>query len=276
MRGGERAVGADGVALEIFGFLVEVEMAAVLQAEVGAAGEHQREVRVAVAVAVGHAAAEKRHRGAEERFAAEVLGLRESREEVAELLDGEGVVVGELLDVTRIAAVMAELVARLGDADFGNGEGIAFTAKAEGGHARHIRLKGQHHEIIDGAEKIACQGLGDVAVGPFPVGVGNGRQRRVEPGIGPARANLRLAHGGEVLLHAPFVFLAHLLLELAHFREIGVEHAAFAAQATALDRLPASRFFEERSENLAAMTHRGQLHAVCSPGKGLVREGDLQ
>ena len=87
------------VALEVA--LVEVEMAAVLQAEVRAAGEHQREVGVAVAVAVGHAAAEERHRRAQERLAVEILRLREPGEEVAELLDGEGVVVGELLHVAR-------------------------------------------------------------------------------------------------------------------------------------------------------------------------------
>jgi len=53
-----------------------------------------------MAVAVGHAAAEERHRGAKHRLAVEVLGLREPGEEVAVLLDGEGVVVGELFDVT--------------------------------------------------------------------------------------------------------------------------------------------------------------------------------
>ena len=246
-----------------------------LQAEVRAAGEHQREVGVAVAVAVGHAAAEERHRRAQERLAVEVLGLREPGEEVAELLDGEGVVVGELLHVAGIAAVVAELMARLGDADLGNGEGIPFAAEAEGGHAGHIRLKGEHHEVIDGAEIIARHGGGDVAVGAFAIGVGDGGQRRIEPRIGPPRADLRLTDGGEVLIHASFVRRAHLLLEPTHFREVGVQHAAFAAQGPPLGRLAAFRFFEQRREDLAATTHRGQPHAVGRPGEGILREGDL-
>src|SRR5688572_13271947 len=113
-------------------------MAAVPQAEVGAAGEDERKIRIPVAVTVGHAAAEKRHRGAEEWLAVEVLGFREPREEIAELLDRERVVVGEFFDVARIAAVVAELVARLGDADLGNGNGLALTAEAERGHASHV------------------------------------------------------------------------------------------------------------------------------------------
>jgi hypothetical protein len=167
---------------------------------------------------------------------------------------------------------MAELMARLGDADFGNGEGIALAAEAEGGHAGHIRLKGEHHEVIDGAEIIARHRGGDVAVGALAIGVGDGRQWRVEPRIGAARADLGLAHGGEVLLHAAFVLLAHLLLELAHFGEVGVEHAALAAQGTALGLLPPFRFFEERGENLAATTHRRQLHAIGRPGERVLRE----
>ena len=79
--------------------LIKVEMAAVLQAEIRPAREHQRKIRVAVAVAVRHAAAEERHRGAQERFAVEILGLREPGEEVAVLLNGEGVIVGQLFDV---------------------------------------------------------------------------------------------------------------------------------------------------------------------------------
>jgi hypothetical protein len=76
------------------------------------------------------------------------------------------------------------------------------------------------------------------------------------------------------LLHAAFVLLAHLLLELAHFGEVGVEHAAFAAQGTALGLFAALWFLEERGENLAATTHRGQSHAIGGPGERILRERD--
>jgi len=83
--------------LEILGRLVEVEMLTVLQTKVRATGEHQREVGVAMTVTLGHAAAEERHRRAQERLAIDVIGLREPGEEVAQLLDGEGDGGGEWL-----------------------------------------------------------------------------------------------------------------------------------------------------------------------------------
>ena len=275
MRAGERSIRAERVALEVFGVLVEVEMTSVLQAEVRAAGEHQWEVGIAVAVAIAHAAAEEGHRGAQERLATEVLGLCEPGEEVAELLDGKGVIFGELFDVARIAAVVAELVARLGDADFRNGEGVSLATQAEGGHACHVRLKGEHHEVIDGSEIIARHGGRDVAVGAFAVGIGDGGQRRVEPRIGSPCTDLGLAHRGEVLLHTAFVLRPHHFIELPHFVEVGVEDTALATQVPSLGRLAPFRLFKHRREDLTTTTHRRQPHAIRGPGERSPGEGDI-
>ena len=215
------------IALEVP--LVEVEMAAVLQPHVGATGQHERQVGVAVAVSVRHAAAEEGHRRAQERLAAQIFCLRQPGEEVAVLLDGEGVIVRELLHVALIAAVVAELMARLGDADLGNGNGISLATQAEGGHASQIGLEGEHDQIIDGAEIVARQRVSNVAVGALAVGRRDGGERRVEPGVGPPRPDLCLTDGGEVLFHAPFVGRSHLLFELAHFGEVGVQDTPFAA-----------------------------------------------
>ena len=244
MCAGERSVRAERVALEAFGVLVEVEMTSMLQAQVRAAGEHQREVGISVTVAVAHAAAEEGHRRAYKRLATEILGLGEPSQEVAELLDGEGVVFGKLFHVARIAAVVAELMARLGDADFGDGEGVSLAAQTEGGHTGHVGLEGQHHKVIDGAEIIACHGGGNVAVGAIAVRVGDVGQRRVEPRIGPACADLCLTHRGKVLFHAPFVRRPQVFIELAHFVEVGVEHAPLATQVPPLDRLTPFRLFK--------------------------------
>src|SRR5689334_2457147 len=92
------------IALEVP--LVEVEMRAVLQSEVGSTAEHQRQVGVAMAVSVRHAATEEGHRRTQERLTIQILRLRQLAEEVAILLDGERVVVRELLHVAGIAAVM--------------------------------------------------------------------------------------------------------------------------------------------------------------------------
>ena len=275
MRAGERSVRAERVALEAFCVLVKVEMTSVFQAEVRAAGEHQWEVGIAVAVAVAHAAAEEGHRGAQERLATEVLGLGEPSEEVAELLDGEGVVFGELFHVAGIAAVVAELMARLGDADFRNGKGVSLAAQTEGGHAGHVRLEGEHHEVIDSAEIIARHGGGDVAVGALAVGVGDGGQRRVEPRIGPARADLCLTHRGEVLFHSAFVLRPHHFIELAHFVEVCVEDAPLASQVPPLDRLAPFRLFKHRRKDFTATTHRRQPDPVCGPCERSTREGDI-
>ena len=255
--------------------LIEVDMAAVLQAKVRTAGEHQRQVGVAVAVAVRHAAAKERHRRAKQWLAAQVLRLFESREEVAELLDGEGVVVGEFLHVAFIAAVVAELMPRLGDADLWNGERIAFAAEAERGHARDIRLKGEHHQVIDCAEIVARLSLGNVAVGAFAIGIGDLRQRSIEPRIGSPRADLGLTNRSEVLIEATLVGRSHLLLEPPHFREVVIEHAGFAAQSPSLSCDAALRFLEERREDLTATPHRGKLDTVCGPGERTLRQGNF-
>ena len=57
--GREPAILAEGIALEGGGFAVEVEVGAMSQAEVLAAGEHEGQVGVAVAVSVGHPATEQ-------------------------------------------------------------------------------------------------------------------------------------------------------------------------------------------------------------------------
>ena len=209
---GERAVLAEGVTLEGRGLSVEVEVRAMTQTEVLAAGEHEREVSITVAVAVGHPAAEERHRRIKEGLTAEVLRFREAAEEVAELFDRKRVVVRELLHVTGIASVVAELVAGFGDADLGDGEGVALAAEAEGGHAGGVRLEGEDHQVVDRAEVVASLGGRDVAIGPLAIGVGDLRQRGVEPDVGTAGADLGLANGGEVLIHAAFIFAPHLLL----------------------------------------------------------------
>ncbi len=94
-----------------------------------------------------------------------------------------------------------------------------------------------------------------------------GGQRRVEPRIGPPRADLRLANRGEVLVEASFVGRSHLLLEPAHFREVVIEDAGFAAQSPPLSRDAAFRFLEQRREDLTATTHRRKLDAVRRPGE---------
>ena len=228
-----------------------------------------------MAVAVRHAAAEERHGRVQERFASEVLGFGEAGEEVAELLDGERVVVRELLHVAGVASVVAELVTGLGDADLRDGEGVPFAAEAEGGDPGGVRLESQDHEVVDRAEIVAGLGGRDVAVGALAVGRGDRGQRGVEPDVGAAGADLGFADGGEVLVHATFVFAAHLLLELADLREVGVEDAALAAEFTTLGGLAALGFFEEGGEDLAAAAHGRQAHAVRGPSQGVLREGDL-
>ena len=139
-----------------------------LQTQSGAPREHERQVPVAVAVALGHAAAKERHRGVEERPAIEILRLREPRQEVGELLGHEDVVLRELLHVVRIAAVVAEHMAKLPDADLGD----RLFSQVDGGHAGDIGLEGEHQEVEDGPETVSRPvGEGDVAVHPCAVGV---------------------------------------------------------------------------------------------------------
>lgn len=207
--------------------LVEVDVAAVFEAEVGTACEDEGEVGVSVAVAIGHAATKEGHGRAEERLASKILGFGESGEEVAELFDGKGVVVGEFFHVSFITAVVAELVPGLGDADFRDGNGLTFSAKAEGSDTGHVCLESEDHEVVDGAKIVAGLRLGDISVGSFSVRVGDLGKGGVQPGIGPAGTNLCFADGGEVLVEASFVFGPHFLRHTAHFGEVVIEDAGF-------------------------------------------------
>ena len=60
------------------------------------------------------------------------------------MLNRKGVVVREFLHVARIAAVMAQLMPRFGDADLWDRKRIALAAQAEGRYSRRIGLKGEH------------------------------------------------------------------------------------------------------------------------------------
>ena len=166
-------------------------------------------------------------------------------------------------------------MARLGDADLGNGEGIPFTSEAEGGHAGHVRLKGEHHEIIDSAEILARLSLGYVAIGAFAIGVRDLGKRRIEPRIGAPGADLRLAHGGEVLVEAALVFRSHFFLQLTHFGEVVVEHAGLATKRLPLGLDAAFRFLEHGSKDFTAAAQSRELHAIRGPGQGPLGEGDL-
>ena len=67
---------------------VEVNVPPVIQSELAAAGEDDRQVRVAVTVTKRHTAAEQGHRGIQQR-AFSIFRFSEPIEEIAELLDVE-------------------------------------------------------------------------------------------------------------------------------------------------------------------------------------------
>ena len=149
--------------------LIEVKMAAVSEAEIGAAGQHEWQVGIAVTVPVGHAASKQGHRGAQHRVSAEVLCLAQSCQEVTELFDRKRIVVCKLLHVALVAPVVAELMAGFGNANLGDGERIAFTAKAERGDSREVRLEGEQYQVVDSSELVACHRRSDVTIRPLAI-----------------------------------------------------------------------------------------------------------
>src|SRR5437660_1396636 len=102
-----------------------------LVAERLAAGEDGRQVGIAVAVTVGHAASPEHLRGIEQRRVV-FLVLLELIEEVAELLDEESIGLGEAAQLLGVAIVMREAVAGLRDADLGDAAGLRFAADHAG------------------------------------------------------------------------------------------------------------------------------------------------
>ena len=182
-----------------------------------------------MAVAIGHAATKKSHSRPDKRLTVKIFGFRQPGEEVTELLDGKSVIHREFFHVAFIAAVVAELMARFSDTDLWNSEGIPFATEAESGHACHICLECEHDQVVNSTEIIARHGGRDIAIGTLAIGARDSGKWRIEPSIGTPRAGFRFSNRGEILIEASFVCRSHCLLEPTHFREIGVQHAAFAA-----------------------------------------------
>ena len=146
-----------------------------LQAEVRAAGEHGREIGVAVAVTVGHAAAEERHGVVEQSFS---IGLRDGIErakKAPELLGVESFDDREFLDVAGHLPMMGELMVALRD-------GKAAQVRADIGQlqrddARRIRLQRQRHQIV-----VERDAIGEIHfIGSLRQSIADLRLRSVEP-----------------------------------------------------------------------------------------------
>lgn len=235
---------------------VEIEVPSMLDAKAGSSGENKRQVGVSVAVSIGHASSHEGHGGVEQGFAVQVLGLGQSADEVAELFEGKGVAKRKVLHVIGVAVVVAEFVTGLGNAKLGNGKSSALVAAAEGGDAGGIGLEGQYHQVVNGPEVFPRLSLRNVSIGPLAVGLGDFRAWYVEPGISPLGANLGLAYGSEVLVHSPLVLRSNLFLQLTHFLEVRVEHAALASKGPTLGISTILGFLEKVSEDLLASAHR--------------------
>jgi len=247
--------------------LVEVEVAAMLQSQIGSTRQYQWQIGVAMAVSITHATAEQCHGGPEHRSTIQVLSFRKSREEVPELFDGKGVVIRKLFHVAGIAAVVAELMSGFRNADFRDGESISFTSQTECSDSSHICLEGQHQQVVDRAEVVSGLGLRNVTIGAFAVCLGNSRQRCIQPCIRAAGPNFGLPHRAEILFQSPAVGGAHFCFETSYFRQIVIQHAGFSSQGLPLHGCATFGSFKQRGKNLAAATLCGQLHAVGSPGQ---------
>ncbi len=106
---------------------VEIHVGAMLIPEGFSAAEDGGQVGVSVAVAVRHSASPEDLRGVEQGLSV-LLVLFELIEEVAELIDEEGVGCRESAELLWVAVVMAESVPRLEDSDFRDATGVAFAA----------------------------------------------------------------------------------------------------------------------------------------------------
>ena len=116
--------------------------------------------------------------------------------------------------------MVAELVAGLGDANLWYGKGVSFAPEAEGCHAGDISLKRKYNKIINRTEIIPGLCFVYLPVGAFAIGIGDFRQRCIQPVVGTTGANFGFAYGGEVLVHSSFVLHTHFFLETTDFLEV--------------------------------------------------------
>ena len=107
-----------------------------------------------MAVTIAHAAAKEDHCAIKHRLAP-ILHGAQGIKEVRELSHDKGIALGQSLKNHGIAVVMGKVVASLRDADFRDGQAIAFTSVHVRDHARHISAQCQHDQIKHGAPVFA-------------------------------------------------------------------------------------------------------------------------
>ena len=254
---------------------VEVHVRAVLVAEGFASGDDGGQVRIAVAVAVGHAAAPEHLGGVQEAVVLLLEGL-ELIEEIAELADEEGVGLGQAAELFRIAVMVGEAVACLQNADLRNAAGIALAADAAGDHAGGVCAQRHDHEVVEETVVLTGFGHAELALEAGGLGGRHGGLGHIEPFVSTAGAFLHLAHGGEVFVQLAAVGAAQLVVHA--FGVIGheVEDAATAHQAATDGFLAVLLHAKEHVENLLRIALRRELDAVFGPCERGTLDGHLQ
>ena len=194
---------------------------------------------------------------------------------VPKLFDRERIILGQFFHVACIPAMVTELMSRLGNPDFRNGERIPLPTQAKRGDPRYICLKGEYHQVINSSKIIAGLRIGYVTLGAFSVPLGNFRKWSIQPDVSTSCANLCFTDRIQVLVEASFVVCPHFLLESPHLCQIVVEDAGFAAQSPSLCSYTSFGFLKQRRKDLAASAHRGKLDSVGGPRKRSLRQGYL-
>ena len=193
-----------------------------------------------MAVTVGHAAAPQHLRGVQQRLAVFLVRL-ELIEEVAELLDKEGIGLRQAAQLLGIAVVMRQAVARLRNADVGNARRRCDSLPIMQVMTRgRVGAQGHDHQIVEQAVVFAAPGScracasDGASSARIDLGLGN-----VEPRFGALGANFHLADGGEIFVELGAVFAAELAVDALGVVGDGIEDAAAAAEPAA-DRAPCS------------------------------------
>ena len=184
---------------------VEIDVLAVLHTNRFAAGIKSRQVRVAVAMPVCHAAAPHYLSRVKQRVVAFLVSL-ELVEEVAELLNEKRVGLSQASELFGIAVVMRQSVSRLRDANIRDRAAIRFAADHAGNDARHIRPQCEHHQIKKQAMIFGDAVLIDVAREATHLTTIDLRLGHIQPGVGSFRSLFHLTNGSQVLVEFVSIF----------------------------------------------------------------------
>ena len=179
----------------------------------------------------------------------------------------ERIAPGEAVEDHRVAVVMRQVVAGLGDADLRDREPVPLAAVHVGHDASHVGAQGEDDQVEHRPPVFAGLGLRHVALERRGQILGHHRLRDGQPGVEPGRPLLDVADRVQILVELGAVFGAEVAVERLGVVVDGVENAPPPGQPGPLGGDSARLGPEQAVEDVPRIVLGRERDAVAGEGQ---------